>query len=180
MSRFNFRNIILNDADGILIVDRNNMIRFLNPSAETLFGRKANELLNTHFSYDLDFGRIMEVEIIRKDGVKIIADMRVTEIELALFRIIQESLNNARKHAEAIWVTVSLDFAPRYICLTVTDNGKGFNKELEKRAIEDGHMGMIGMRERARLIGTSLQVDSSPGQGTTIRVEIDRHAVQDI
>lgn len=95
------------------------------------------------------------------------------DIELALFRIVQESLNNIRKHARASLAEVCLDFDSDSVRLTVIDNGKGFDKQIEKQAIAGGHMGLIGMRERARLIGADLKVQSTPGKGTIVAVKID-------
>ncbi len=90
------------------------------------------------------------------------------EIEAALFRIAQEALNNVVKHAAAGNVTISLERSPERACLTVSDDGVGF----EVGAVPDGHMGLAGMRARAEKLGGRLEVESSPGRGTTIRVEL--------
>jgi two-component system sensor histidine kinase UhpB len=98
------------------------------------------------------------------------------EIELVLFRIAQESLNNIRKHARATYVTVSLKTNEKSINLLISDNGRGF--ELKKKPVSSitRGLGLVGMRERANLIGGKLIVKSIPGKGTTILVKVPRKA----
>ncbi len=95
------------------------------------------------------------------------------EIELSLFRIVQEALNNVNKHAQATEVKVSAEFNESRIRLTVSDNGSGF--EL-KGSMDDlpriGQLGLMGMQERVWLLSGSIEVNSEPGQGTTVTVEI--------
>ena len=95
-----------------------------------------------------------------------------SEVELALFRIAQEALNNAVKHSEAIEALVQIHFDVHKVTLTIVDNGQGF--ELPE-AISDfahlGKMGFIGMQERARLIGSTMTVKSALGKGTTVSVK---------
>jgi len=95
------------------------------------------------------------------------------EAELLMFRIAQEALRNACKHAQASRVWVTVEFGDDKIILTVTDNGKGF--ELPKRLSDlasSGKLGLAGMEERARLLGGSLTLQSEPGKGTTVTVEV--------
>jgi PAS domain S-box-containing protein len=94
------------------------------------------------------------------------------EIELALFRIVQESLSNIRKHSRATRATVDLEFESERVRLLVMDNGQGFDKSKERSAIASGHLGLIGMRERAHLVGAELNIESRPGKGTSVIVEI--------
>lgn len=91
--------------------------------------------------------------------------------ELQLQRIVQESLANVRKHAQAKSVDVSLEQADGKIVATVQDDGLGFNPELLGRA-EFPRFGLATMRERAESIGGTVRLDSSPGQGTRITIEI--------
>lgn len=89
-------------------------------------------------------------------------------IEEALFRIIQEALNNVRHHAEARTVEVNLDVRPERVGLRVRDDGKGFDPS---RAPEPGtrrQLGVVGMRERAAAVGGRLEVRSREGAGTEI------------
>ncbi len=84
-----------------------------------------------------------------------------------LFRIAQEALTNAVRHAQAKQVAVSLVFTEETVELTVSDDGRGLPPEGASRGF---HFGLSGMRERARALGTRLEVESAPGLGATIRV----------
>jgi ligand-binding sensor domain-containing protein/signal transduction histidine kinase len=83
-----------------------------------------------------------------------------------MFRIAQEALTNAVKHAQARRVIVSLAFTGDAVELAVSDDGRGLPSEKPEHGF---HFGLSGMRERARALGTRLEVDSAPGKGTTIR-----------
>ena len=95
------------------------------------------------------------------------------EIELSLFRIVQEALNNVHKHAQATEVNVSAEFSESAIKLTVNDNGNGF--ELQG-SMDDlpriGQLGLMGMQERVWLLGGSIEVNSEPGKGTDLKVDV--------
>lgn len=94
------------------------------------------------------------------------------ETELALFRIAQESLNNIRKHAQAHEVRMMLRFDPATITLGIGDDGIGFAQpDSLSELTQSGHFGLIGMRERAQLVGGHLLVNSAPGCGTRIIVQ---------
>jgi len=95
------------------------------------------------------------------------------EVELLLFRIVQEALNNIRRHAQASEAQVVMEFAEDRIKVTISDNGRGF--ELSGRVGDlprSGKLGLAGMRERAQLLGGTLEVQSTPGKGTTLIVEV--------
>lgn len=92
-------------------------------------------------------------------------------LEPAVFRIVQEALNNVGKHACAQHVQVELDFSrPSLITLTVRDDGRGFDLAELTAAAERGRVGLLQMRERAEQLGGALQVETAPGQGVMIRV----------
>jgi signal transduction histidine kinase len=95
------------------------------------------------------------------------------EYETVLFRITQEALTNIAKHARATCVIVTLSFSPVEVSLIVQDNGRGFDPEqaLQRNGRNAG-WGLLGMRERASLIGGQAAVESSPGQGARIRVTV--------
>jgi two-component system sensor histidine kinase DegS len=91
------------------------------------------------------------------------------DIELALFRISQEAVSNARRHGSASHVRVSLTVRPGVAELLVVDDGPGFLWEPEFARSSRGE-GLPGMRERAELLGGTLRVESAPGAGTRIAV----------
>jgi len=88
---------------------------------------------------------------------------------LALFHIAQEALNNVHKHSKATKVRVVLAADDRSVSLEVSDNGVGF--EVGREGTHEKH-GLHNMRDRARSVGGELQVESRPGEGTTIRAEL--------
>ena len=95
------------------------------------------------------------------------------EKELAVFRIAQEVLSNVRRHSQASAVEMTLDFGADALTLIISDNGQGFS--LPRRTSDlalSGKLGIIGMRERARLIGGTLIVQPDPGAGTTVTLRI--------
>ncbi len=93
------------------------------------------------------------------------------EEEQALFRIVQEALSNVRKHSRATQAEVNLNFMRNKLRLTVTDNGKGFNPSEIDDAMAKGRLGLIGMKERVRLIDGTLIIKSKPNIGTSVSVE---------
>src|SRR5205823_5584944 len=94
------------------------------------------------------------------------------EVETVIYRVVQEALTNIVKYAEARSVAVSLVASDDAYVLTVVDDGSGFDIDA---ALETG-LGIRGMRERADLVGGRLDVDSRPGAGTTVVLEIPRKA----
>src|SRR3990172_3453482 len=97
------------------------------------------------------------------------------ETQLLLFRIAQEALRNVGRHSGASRASLSLRGYGDRIRMVVEDDGHGFTltgglSDLANR----GKLGLLGMHERARLLGGSLEVQTAPGQGTTIRVELPR------
>jgi len=92
-------------------------------------------------------------------------DGLTNDMEVAIYRILQEALNNIRKHAHATEAKVWAQFAKRYIRLTVQDNGQGFEvPEAITDFASDGSFGVMGLQERAQLFGGEVTIKSSPGQ----------------
>ena len=91
--------------------------------------------------------------------------------ERNLLRIIQEALTNSARHAGVCNVEVQLRYDPDLLALRVRDDGSGF-EPAKAGGTESGHFGLIGMRERAERIGGHLTLDSTPGSGTELRVEV--------
>jgi signal transduction histidine kinase len=100
------------------------------------------------------------------------------DMEIAIYRILQETLNNVKKHAEATEVEVLAQFTRRQIKVTVRDNGRGFEVP---EAITDlasyGSFGLMGLHERAQLFGGEITVRSQPGKGTTVQMSMPRYMI---
>jgi signal transduction histidine kinase len=93
--------------------------------------------------------------------------------ETALFRIIQEAIHNITKHAEARHVKIQLEARADRITTIVEDDGKGFDMDaVFKSRIERQSLGLLGIQERANLLGGTFDIKSRPGQGTRLIVEI--------
>lgn len=118
-----------------------------------------------------------------KKYVATIADYNDTEIEfstmglekrlnqkyeIAFFRLVQESIQNAIKHAEATLIKVKLDVGAKDLVMVINDNGKGFDPALKR----DKSFGLIGMRERVEMLNGKLTINSTIGEGTKIRIKV--------
>jgi len=97
-----------------------------------------------------------------------------SETEVAFYRVAQEALNNAVHHSGASTLRVELHFDSNRLELVVTDDGVGFEvPETQSGFIHDGGLGVMGMHERADLIGGTLEVSSSPGEGTVVHLAVE-------
>ncbi len=98
-------------------------------------------------------------------------------VRIAIFRIVQEALNNVIKHAEAKAVYIDLSFQEKGMRLKVRDDGLGFDLERLRQAQSSSRpsLGLAGMQERAALLGGSVHVQSRPGQGTLVEAFIPYH-----
>lgn len=118
-----------------------------------------------------------------KKYVATIADYNDTEIEfstmglekrlnqkyeIAFFRLVQESIQNAIKHAEATLIKVKLDVGAKDLVMVINDNGKGFDPALKR----DKSFGLIGMRERVEMLNGKLTINSTIGEGTKIMIKV--------
>ena len=91
-----------------------------------------------------------------------------SRVEVTLYRICQEALNNVARHAEAKRVTARLVAIPEQVQLIIEDDGRGFGPA----RIPEGRYGLVGMNERARMLGGNLDIKSSPGAGTRVEVTV--------
>ncbi|MDA8292696.1 MAG: ATP-binding protein [Actinomycetota bacterium] len=89
------------------------------------------------------------------------------EVELGAFRIVQESARNSVRHAQARRFDVTVAYRPDRLTVSATDDGRGFDPS-EASGVGSGHLGLLGMRERAKVLGGELVVRSRPGSGTTV------------
>ncbi|MDO8568689.1 MAG: sensor histidine kinase, partial [Dehalococcoidales bacterium] len=93
------------------------------------------------------------------------------DMETGLYRIIREAITNARKHAETDRLSVSVTSTDDRLKVEVRDWGKGFNYSPQDMSIRPG-TGLLSMRKRAELLQGTFDLESSPGHGTTVRVEL--------
>jgi signal transduction histidine kinase len=119
-----------------------------------------------HYLAEIDrqHPQIVDFETVGMDGDRLSA-----EIEIALFRIAQEALTNSIRHADAERVSVLVERRDQQIIMVIEDDGVGL--DLEEIARND-RLGMVGMGERTEMLGGNLLVESAPGAGTTIVVEV--------
>lgn len=118
------------------------------------------------------------IEVRERSGIS--AELRIEgqprrlpiEAELAIFRIGQAAVHNVERHAAANSVTVRLRYEPDLIRMHIRDDGKGFEAPRNRAQLsEQGKLGLIGMHERAQLVGGTIQIASHPETGTTITLE---------
>jgi signal transduction histidine kinase len=88
------------------------------------------------------------------------------------YRVAQEALTNIARHAQASRVEVKLQKLDRTVCMTITDDGKGFQTDRVRNAKKDKRLGLLGMRERLEIVGGSFTVTSAAGKGTTVLAQI--------
>jgi signal transduction histidine kinase len=91
-------------------------------------------------------------------------------METNFLRVAQEAVANAGKHSQGKNINLRLDYEPDRICLEICDDGRGF--DLEAASAEAGHFGLSGMRERAEKLGGQLRIESRPGHGTRVYLEV--------
>jgi len=102
-----------------------------------------------------------------------------TDTRLTLYRVFQEAMNNVEKHAAAGTALVRLESLRDSLRMTVKDDGAGFDRPRRATALEEsGHYGLSGMTQRARSLDGELEIDSSPGRGTTISVQVPISSAQ--
>jgi signal transduction histidine kinase len=88
--------------------------------------------------------------------------------KIVLFRVVQEALSNVRKHSEATGVSVVLRSRRTFVEVSVTDDGRGF----DPRGLGTDRLGLSGISERVRLLGGAVEIETSPGAGTTVRATL--------
>ncbi|QNU02748.1 sensor histidine kinase [Peribacillus butanolivorans] len=94
-----------------------------------------------------------------------------SDMEVALFRLVQEAVQNSLKHAEPKQVQVKLSISKEMVTVVVKDDGKGFDSSIQK----EGSFGLVGMRERVELLEGEMTIDSQPGSGTLLFIQIPYH-----
>jgi signal transduction histidine kinase len=115
------------------------------------------------------------LDIVRQDSgldvtIRIdLAERLDADLETVLYRVAQEALTNIVKHARAAHVWVSLSEAGNAVTLEIRDDGVGFRPEEAPTLVQDGHLGLIAMRERVETVGGTWELQSAPGEGTVVR-----------
>jgi len=89
-----------------------------------------------------------------------------------LFRVAQEALTNVARHAHAYQVEVNFQKVENIVCMEIKDDGKSFQVERTMNAKGNKRLGLLGMRERVEMVGGTFRIESAPGKGTVVQVEI--------
>ena len=149
------------------IMDIREMAYFLRPAGLDKLG-----LVQTVLQYCEDFSAKNNIKVdffsVGIDGLKLDFDTKI-----ATYRLIQESLNNIKKHADATHAAIRLIASFPNIILRVEDNGKGFNiQKYSDSVINKKHMGLLSMEERVSFLAGKMKIESSIRQGTKILIEI--------
>lgn len=128
-----------------------------------------------------DLGLVTALEMLARETKTLQVDFHHTgheqrlerDVELALYRIVQEALSNVVRHANASRATLNINFSEREIKLGVSDDGIGFVMPKSPTDFApSGHFGLLGMKERSELIGGRLEVQSESGKGTRLSIRI--------
>ena len=151
-------------------------------SGETVNALRAicNDLRPPHLQRDLASAlKDLVAELDARSPAPVHIDFVADELQLcedtalAVYRITQEALRNAIQHADASEIAVRLTQYPDRLRLTVTDDGRGIAGGVEPaRFVAQGHFGLAGMRERAEMIGSKLDVQTAPDYGTVVILEL--------
>lgn len=112
--------------------------------------------IKDHYDFDIQFSYLGKPRRLQADQ------------EVALFRLIQESMQNVHKHAKATEVHIKIELKPTLATVVVKDNGKGFDTSVKK----EGSFGLLGMRERINMLEGKLSIDSKHEKGTLVMVQI--------
>ena len=129
-------------------------------------------LVSALASFFRDIRKVHGVTIHASLRLKWVADELHPITVLALYRIVQEAVTNAATHANVSEAAVTLRSTEGVIIAEIQDEGCGFELPDPDAAPDDGHIGLVGMRERAEAVGGTLTVETSPGRGTTVRAAV--------
>jgi signal transduction histidine kinase len=154
-------------------------VRALLEQVEAQLRRLSHELRPTVLD---DLGLIPALEFLaegmsKRAGVAVVVTGSTggrlpSQVEIVLYRAVQEGLTNVAKHAQARRVTVHLERHAEEIVCSIRDNGRGFDTSDRPGLTDRQGLGLIGIRERVAALGGTLLIASSPGEGTTLEVAI--------
>jgi signal transduction histidine kinase len=94
------------------------------------------------------------------------------QVESVVFAVVEEAVGNAKKHAHASHIAVRLQVDANIFTAEIQDDGMGFDVAEAQRRREAGHLGLINIEERAQLVGGRYTIQSSPGGGTLVRLDV--------
>jgi len=95
------------------------------------------------------------------------------ELETTLFRVVQEAMSNIARHAKAQNVFITLDFSSSKVVIEVEDDGEGFDLAAVSKTTDKGRgLGLMGMQERVSLFSGTMVIETAPGAGTQLRIEV--------
>ncbi len=158
------------------IQDIQSMSNLIDTTINTV--RKIATELRPEILDDLGLREAIEWEIQmfqNRSGIKCTFNTNVDHLDLdrerstALFRILQETLTNVARHSGAVAVGITLEHQNHYLILQVADNGKGI---ADQKSSQERSFGILGMRERALLIGGEFTINGENGKGTTVTVKV--------
>jgi signal transduction histidine kinase len=154
-------------------------VRGLLDEIERQLRRLSHELRPTVLD---DLGLVAAIEFLaagvsRRTNLRVAVDgfkgVRVPPIiETALYRVVQEALNNVTKHSGATDVNIGLKLAENAIRCSIRDNGVGFDPNLVSSGPDGRGLGLIGIRERLQSLGGEFQIKSAPGRGTELDISV--------
>lgn len=115
--------------------------------------------------------------VLRRSGLRVTVEAKEStglapKIEAVLYRVIHEALKNSSKHAHARTSEIRLWRVKRFICCSIQDDGTGFDQSAIASGKAPRGLGLLGIQERLRVLGGSCEIQSAPGQGTTLNVKI--------
>ena len=94
------------------------------------------------------------------------------EVEINLYRVVQQGVTNVIQHAQASRLLIELTFDDTGLSLSISDNGRGFDVNNPKETPQSGHFGLVNFRDRIAALNGTLDLESRPSEGTTIRAKI--------
>lgn len=156
----------LKDSLKTAIAELRRYIHWLRPASLHHFGLQP-ALRTTTEQYQVQYPDIKFALIINSE------DRPSSSVEVGLFRIFQQTLQNAVQHAAARNIMIRLLYQPDAIRLEIEDDGEGFNLTSECDAlIRDGKLGLFIARQQALALGSSLDISTQPGEGTRVRISL--------
>jgi signal transduction histidine kinase len=117
-------------------------------------------------------------EFIRRSGISCefveenVAEQLPDQLKTCVYRVVQEALHNCEKHAHATSIRVAIRQYPETLSVQIEDNGRGFDVNAQRAGPRPSGLGLLGMRERVSIAGGSLVIESSPGRGARISIQI--------